>query len=95
MFHLVPPRVEYSLTAYGRTLGPILEALRAWGEQHLQRAAGSEGTLAGAARPFPPDSRRPETRALDGNGTQAAPSGRLSAPEAPPDARELLDFRIR
>jgi DNA-binding HxlR family transcriptional regulator len=27
-----PPRPEYSLTYKGRTLGPIMKALRAWGE---------------------------------------------------------------
>ncbi|MEO8609467.1 MAG: helix-turn-helix domain-containing protein [Chloroflexota bacterium] len=29
----VPPRVEYSLTKLGRTLNPIIEALREWGIQ--------------------------------------------------------------
>jgi DNA-binding HxlR family transcriptional regulator len=27
-----PPRAEYLLTARGRTLGPVLRALRQWGE---------------------------------------------------------------
>src|SRR5215472_1502560 len=27
----VPPKVEYSLTAYGKTLSPVLEAMAAWG----------------------------------------------------------------
>ncbi|MBE7637351.1 hypothetical protein GUA87_10885 [Sneathiella sp. P13V-1] len=31
----VPPRVEYSLTAYGRTLEPIMIAMRDWGAEHL------------------------------------------------------------
>lgn len=31
----VPPRVEYSMTAYGKTLVPVLHALQAWGTQHL------------------------------------------------------------
>ena len=31
----VPPRVEYSLTEYGRTLEPVIQALRGWGMQHL------------------------------------------------------------
>lgn len=29
----VPPRVEYSLTDTGRTLQPVLDALKAWGER--------------------------------------------------------------
>jgi DNA-binding HxlR family transcriptional regulator len=32
-------RVLYRLTPYGATLGPIFEALWAWGSQHLLRAA--------------------------------------------------------
>ena len=30
----VPPRVEYSLTELGRSLNPVLDALRNWGEQY-------------------------------------------------------------
>lgn len=30
----VPPRVEYSLTEEGRSLKPILQNLRKWGESH-------------------------------------------------------------
>ncbi len=30
----VPPHVEYFFTERGRTLGPALEALEAWGEKH-------------------------------------------------------------
>lgn len=29
----VPPRVEYSLTALGQSLKPILDSLWAWGDQ--------------------------------------------------------------
>lgn len=30
----VPPRVEYSLTETGRSLAPVLEALRVWGSDY-------------------------------------------------------------
>jgi DNA-binding HxlR family transcriptional regulator len=33
----VPPRVEYSLSAYGRTLQPILNAMCEWGDRHRSR----------------------------------------------------------
>ncbi len=31
----VPPKVEYSLTTYGRTLKPVLNQLEKWGERHV------------------------------------------------------------
>lgn len=34
-YPVVPPKVEYSLTPRGRTLEPILRALRTWGVEHL------------------------------------------------------------
>ncbi|MEM6611340.1 MAG: helix-turn-helix domain-containing protein [Cyanobacteria bacterium P01_C01_bin.72] len=33
----VPPKVEYSITEYGKTLAPIIHALQAWGLQHLEQ----------------------------------------------------------
>jgi DNA-binding HxlR family transcriptional regulator len=36
----VPPRVEYSLTPYGRTLRPITDLMCAWGKTHLRRLEG-------------------------------------------------------
>ncbi len=32
----VPPRVEYSFTAYGETLKPVLRALVSWGTTHFK-----------------------------------------------------------
>jgi DNA-binding HxlR family transcriptional regulator len=47
VFAEAPPRVEYRLTAKGRDIGPIVEAMRAYGEQWL--AAGAPRTPAGFA----------------------------------------------
>jgi DNA-binding HxlR family transcriptional regulator len=33
----VPPKVEYSLTDYCKTLEPILVAMRLWGDHHINR----------------------------------------------------------
>src|SRR5699024_7738636 len=32
----VPPKVEYTMTEYGKTLAPILEAMNEWGAKHIQ-----------------------------------------------------------
>ena len=37
MYPEIPPRVEYSLTEFGKTVAPILEALCAWGSEYLGR----------------------------------------------------------
>ena len=37
----VPPKVEYSLTPYGRTLRPITELMCEWGKKHLRRHSGA------------------------------------------------------
>jgi len=33
----VPPKVEYSLAEYGKTLEPILKAMHGWGKNHKTR----------------------------------------------------------
>ncbi len=39
VFPVVPPRVEYALTTYGRTLNPMIDTLSDWGTKHLKRSA--------------------------------------------------------
>ena len=41
VYPVVPPRVEYSLTPYGRTLRPITELMCAWGKKHIRRQSSS------------------------------------------------------
>lgn len=38
----VPPKVEYSLTGFGRSLLPALNALGGWGEDNLERLQSGE-----------------------------------------------------
>lgn len=37
----IPPRVEYKLTDYGKTLVPVLDTLNKWGDLHLGKAKPS------------------------------------------------------
>ncbi|WP_059105602.1 winged helix-turn-helix transcriptional regulator [Shouchella shacheensis] len=32
----IPPKVEYSMTEYGQSLRPILEAMHEWGQNHIK-----------------------------------------------------------
>jgi DNA-binding HxlR family transcriptional regulator len=45
----VPPKVEYSMTDYGKTLQPVLQLMHEWGAAHLvhmkQRKADTSTTL--------------------------------------------------
>lgn len=34
VYHQVPPKVEYSLSKYGKTLKPVLESMAIWGTKH-------------------------------------------------------------
>jgi len=33
----VPPKVEYSVSDYGRTIQPALETMASWGTEHIKR----------------------------------------------------------
>lgn len=37
IYQQIPPKVEYSLTPFGRTLEPILLLLKTWGDEHIER----------------------------------------------------------
>ena len=37
VYPVVPPKVEYSLSEFGRSILPILEAMYDWGAQYLRR----------------------------------------------------------
>ncbi|MCP1144842.1 winged helix-turn-helix transcriptional regulator [Lysinibacillus endophyticus] len=41
----IPPKVEYELSEYGRSLEGILNALCAWGDQHLTKIYGDKSTV--------------------------------------------------
>ena len=58
---LTPARlgVRYSVTPYGRTLGPVFDELWRWGRRHLARPGAAGGTLV-----VPPRSRVLEKAAV-------------------------------
>ncbi|GAA0884363.1 helix-turn-helix domain-containing protein [Sphingobacterium siyangense subsp. cladoniae] len=37
IYPVVPPKVEYSLTEFGKTLIPVISALGNWGDEHQER----------------------------------------------------------
>ena len=45
----VPPKVEYSLSPLGRSMEPVLAALKEWGDANLELFARSGGLVAAAA----------------------------------------------
>lgn len=40
-----PVRVNYSLTEQGRSLEPVIDAMRAWGEEHLEPSSPEESVI--------------------------------------------------
>jgi DNA-binding HxlR family transcriptional regulator len=58
VYPTVPPRVEYSLTAYGHSLKAALEAICDWGRAHMERIGVAEAS--------------PDRLATDGSRNEAA-----------------------
>ncbi|WP_082067814.1 winged helix-turn-helix transcriptional regulator [Mycolicibacterium llatzerense] len=59
----VPPCVHYSISEYGKTLGPVLWSLCDWGRKHMERNASQERNSAAApTRPASPPSAAGTTR---------------------------------
>ncbi len=44
-FREIPPRVEYSLTEFGVSLGRALKPLCDWGREHMERIARSKAEV--------------------------------------------------
>jgi DNA-binding HxlR family transcriptional regulator len=45
----VPPKVEYSLSARGRSLEPVITALKAWGDANVDLAPRQTASVSGKA----------------------------------------------
>ncbi|AJY75149.1 winged helix-turn-helix transcriptional regulator [Paenibacillus beijingensis] len=47
VYKQVPPKVEYSLTDFGKTLEPVIVAMKEWGETYPLNQEEEEGTQPG------------------------------------------------
>lgn len=54
----IPPRVEYSLTEFGKTLEPILLAMLTWGVQYTNQIATRKSAQAATSLSIPGSVRR-------------------------------------
>ena len=45
VYNQVPPKVEYELSDYGRSLQAILDSLCVWGESHLTKVYGDKSLV--------------------------------------------------
>lgn len=60
IFKQVPPKVEYSLTEFGRSLSPIIHLMRDWGEQYAEALSQKQRVViadANDVRPAPVNNR--------------------------------------
>ncbi len=45
VFMQIPPKVEYSITDFGRTLAPMTDFISGWGVQHSKRIEAALAAL--------------------------------------------------
>ena len=53
VYPTVPPKVEYSLTEYGRSLKRALQAICEWGQKHMERTGATQKLANSKAHPSP------------------------------------------
>jgi DNA-binding HxlR family transcriptional regulator len=44
VYQEIPPKVEYTLTEYGKSLIPIMDMLFKWGEEYISKIHYNKGT---------------------------------------------------
>ncbi len=59
VYPTVPPKVEYSLTEYGRSLKRALREICAWGRQHMERTGAVQTAPDGANTTTPAGGKKP------------------------------------
>ncbi|MDC6406072.1 MULTISPECIES: winged helix-turn-helix transcriptional regulator [Maribacter] len=42
MYAEIPPRVEYTITAKGKTLMPVVQAMKKWGQKPVEKPSGKK-----------------------------------------------------
>ena len=42
MYAEIPPRVEYTITAKGKTLMPVVQAMKKWGQKPAEKPSGKK-----------------------------------------------------
>lgn len=64
----VPPRVDYSITGFGKTLFPIMEALCEWGTDYLDVAGNGDGCTHPCHHPARPDPENSHSSQVQSSG---------------------------
>lgn len=82
----VPPKVEYSLTEQGKTLSPVLAALREWGAAHASTDTAAVQSAESAAITAETKEQAPTTVKTDIQKDQHRPNS--ASTEAKPDAAQ-------